>query len=140
MRDNKLKPNEYNDIERFKKEHPLGKFLTEYMTWKFAIGDVILRYRTDSDGAIVYDNVSETCQIVKKYRVVHVDSLGIPWVKQLRVRGGMGNKLYCIANMTGWSFKVDPEQLDALILGYQYDPRIEYKKMRDQNPDYGKDQ
>lgn len=135
----KLKPSETQEIEQFASQHPLGKLLSEMKHWKFSVGDVLVRFTKEDGGAQSIDMVSETCQVPKKYRVVIVDDLGVPWVKQLSVRGGMGNRLYCLATMdTGrYHFQVDPEQLEAILLGYKYDPRVEYKQMRDSNPGYG---
>jgi hypothetical protein len=134
----RLKPDELQEIERFKTHHPQGKMLAEYLNWKFQIDDVLIRYHVDSNGAKSLDMVSDDCQVPKKFRVVKIDDLGIPWVKQLSVRGGLGNKLYCLMNYAGrFSWIVDPEQIDAMLLGYRYDPRIEYKRMRDGNPEYG---
>jgi hypothetical protein len=134
----KLKPDEMKEVEHFAREHPLGKVLTEMKHWKFAVGDVLVRFVKEEGGTSV-DLVSEVCQVPKKYRVVLVDELGIPWVKQLSVRGGMGNKLYCLASVDAgrYHYQVDPEQLEAILLGYRYDPRCEYRKMREANPEYG---
>jgi hypothetical protein len=85
--------------------------------------------------------VSDVCQVPKKYRVVFIDALGVPWVKQLSVRGGLGNRMYCLATVDPgrYHYMVDPEQLEAILLGYKYDSRREYKQMRSQNPNYGRD-
>lgn len=134
-----LKPDEMIDVERFAKEHPLGRILTEMKNWKFQEGDILIRSVKDMEGHSSIDMVSTECQVPKKYRVMLIDDIGIPWVKQLSVRGGLGSKLYCLANIDAnrYKYKVDPEQLDALLLGVKYDPRIEYKRMRQDNPDYG---
>jgi hypothetical protein len=59
-------------------------------------------------------------------------------VKQLSVRGGLGNKMYCLMNyVNNYRWEVDPEQVDAILLGYRYDPRAEYRRMRDENSEYG---
>jgi len=135
----KLKPDEMKEVEQFAREHPVGKILSEMKHWKFAVGDVLVRFIREPEGGTSIDVVSETCPVPKKYRVMLVDELGIPWVKQLSVRGGLGNKLYCIANADAskYHYQVDPEQLEAIILGYKYDPRVEYKRMRENHPEYG---
>src|SRR5665213_3373457 len=95
----KLKPDEMKEVEQFAKEHPVGRILSEMKHWRFTVGDVLVRFVKEPEGGTSIDIVSDTCQVPKKYRVVIVDELGIPWVKQLSVRGGMGNKLYCLANV-----------------------------------------
>ena len=79
-------------------------------------------------------------KVPKKFKIVYVDEFNIPWVKQISVRGGLGNKLYTLLSFqpTRFKFEIDPEKLDAELLGFKYDPRAEYKRMRDSNPKYGK--
>jgi hypothetical protein len=137
----RLKPEELKDVERFAKEHPTGRLLTQMKSWGFSLGDVLVRYRKNiEDGSIELDTVNGIDNVPKKYKVVFIDDLDVPWIKQLSVRGGLGNKLYCLATLDTdtYQYKVDPEQLEAALLNYKYDPRIEYKRMRDGNPSYGK--
>ncbi len=136
----KIKPEDLRSIERFAKEHPTGRLLSEMKNWNFQVGDVLIRNLRDHDGNQSVDVVSDNCKVPKKYRVVYMDALGVPWVKQLSVRGGLGDKIYCLATVdhNKLSYQVDPEQLEASLLGYKYDPRIEYKRMRADNPNYGK--
>ena len=135
----KLKPDDTQEVEQFAKEHPTGKMLSEMKNWKFAVGDVLIRFIKEPEGGTSIDTVADTCLVPKKYRVMIIDDLGIPWVKQLSVRGGLGNKLYCLAQIDAgkYHYQVDPEQLEAILLGYKYDPRVEYRRMREQNPEYG---
>lgn len=135
----KIKPNDMASVENFAKNHPLGRLLAELKNWNFQVGDVLIREVKAYEGTKSIDMVSDTCQVPKKYRVVHIDNLGIPWVKQLSVRGGLGDKIYCLATVAAekYSYQVDPEQLEASLLGYKYDPRVEYKRMRADNPEYG---
>lgn len=135
-----LKPKDIEDINRFASTSPLAKMLKNLKTWNFSVGDVIVRYTVDSRGNKNLDLVSTRCPVPKKFRVLHIDDLGVPWVKQLSVSGGLGNKLYCLMNyIHNFQWEVDPEQIDSIILGHQYDPRAEYKRMRNSNPDYGSD-
>jgi hypothetical protein len=134
-----LKPDEMKDVERFAKEHPFGRLLAEMKNWQFQVDDILIRTFKDLDGNSSVEMVSAECQVPKKYRVMLIDDVGIPWVKQLSVRGGLGVKLYCLANVDieRYKYKVDPEQLEATLLGVKYDPRIEYKRMRKDKPEYG---
>jgi len=135
-----LKPKELEDIKSFLASNPIAQLLREFSNWSFEVGDVLVKYKILSASQTKnIENVSQACPIPKKYRIVHIDDLGIPWVKQISVRGGLGNKLYCILNYsqpnTVW--EIDPEQIEALLLGYKYDPRAEYKRMRTEDPSYG---
>lgn len=134
-----LKPTDIQDIMNFAKEHPLGKLLTEMKNWQFSVGDTLIRFKKMPDGHMQLDNVSDKCPVPKKFKVIHVDDLGLPWVRQLSVRGGLGSTLYCLANNSVelYRYQVDPEQLDSILLGTRYDPRAEYRNMRENNPNYG---
>lgn len=134
-----LKPNDLIEIQEFADNHPIGKILSEMRNWHFSVGDVLVRTKRMPDGAWIQDHVSETCPVPKKFRVIHIDELGIPWIRQLSVRGGMGTALTCLvnSNVELFKYKVDPEQLDSILLGIKYDPRSEYRRMRDSNPKYG---
>lgn len=136
----RLKPEELKEVENFAKETQLGKLLTEMKTWGFQVGDVLVRTTRTHENKHEIDMMNDASGVPKKFKVVFIDDLGIPWIKQLSVRGGLGNKMYCLANMDAHrhNYKIDPEQLDAFLLGYKYDPRIEYKRMRSDNPNYGK--
>jgi hypothetical protein len=133
-----LKTKDIEDIKKFLTQSPQAKVVREFLSWKFNVDDVLIRYSVDYEGNKTIDKVSEACPVSKKFRVLYIDELGIPWVKQLSVRGGLGNKLYCLMNYANnYTWEIDPEQIDAVLLGYKYDPRAEYKNMRNQNPQYG---
>jgi hypothetical protein len=136
-----LSPSDIKDIESFKAHHPIGRLLVEMKdAWKFAVGDVLVRYKTSPNDQEI-DLVSDACPVPKKFRVMHIDDLGVPWVKQLSVRGGLGTKLMSLVDAWGagrYRYVVDQEQIDSILLGYKYDPRIEYKRLRDEDPNYGK--
>lgn len=136
-----LSPNDLKEIEAFKAHTPTGRLLVEIRdAWKFTVGDVLVRYKMNGDSRDL-DIVSDACPVPKKFRVMYIDDLGIPWVKQLSVRGGLGIKLANLTDAWGngrYRYFVDPEQIDSILLGYRYDPRIEYRRMRNENQDYGK--
>jgi hypothetical protein len=136
-----LSPSDLKDIEAFKTHSLIGRLLVEMRdVWKYAIGDVLVRYKMTENSKDL-DLVSDVCPVPKKFRVMYIDDLGIPWIKQLSVRGGLGTKLI---NLTeAWCngryrYCVDQEQIDSILLGYKYDPRIEYRKLRNESPNYGK--
>lgn len=141
-----LKQNEKDAVEAFLKAgNRQSTLLREFVKWQgFGLNDVLIRYRITADfhtGKIQrdIDNVSNTCEVPKKFRIVYIDDIGVPWVKQLSVRGGLGNKLYCLADYSPgcYEFEVDPAYVDSILLGTSYDPRAEYRLMRKENPRYG---
>jgi len=121
------------DVKIFSTETYLGRLLVELRdVWKFSIGDVLVRQAV-YDGSSSLDLVSIACPVPKKFKVVHIDDLGMPWVKQLSVKGGFGTRFSPLAETWSYGeyrFSVDPEQIDSILLGYKYDPRIEYKQLR----------
>jgi len=121
----------------------LYKLIQEFNSWNFEVGDVLVRYSYSTVGGRTknIELVSSSCRVPKKYKIVYIDDAGIPWTKQVSVRGGYGKKIRPLTNISdGWSntVAIDPEQIDAILLGYKYDPRSEYKKMRNGDPEYGK--
>ena len=133
-----LKQKDIEDIKKFHSHSPQSRMIKEFLSWKFSVDDVLIRHTHNHNSDRSVDIVSEVCPVPKKFRVLHIDELGIPWVKQLSVRGGLGNKMYCLMNyVNNYKWEVDPEQVDALLLGYKYDPRTEYRRMRDDDPNYG---
>lgn len=136
-----LLPNDIKEIEGYKTHSPIGRLLVELRDiWKYSVGDVLVRYKMSDSGKEI-DLVSDACPVPKKFRVMHIDDLGIPWLKQLSVRGGLGTKLSPITEIWcngRYRYCVDQEQLDSILLGYKYDPRIEYRTLRNESPDYGK--
>lgn len=135
-----LKPKEISDIKRFVEHSGTAFLIREHKKWQsFKVGDVLIRTRAvlgDSDWRV--DVVSITCPVPKKFKIVHIDELGVPWIKQMSVRGGLGSKLYCLAESSQTlMYEMDPEIITATILGDKYDPRAQYKSWRDNNPQYG---
>ena len=136
-----------HDIEKiawFKEFDEKGRLFEELQTnWNFTVGDVLIRYlghRFEGEEKQV-DLISTACPVPRKYRVMHIDKFGLPWVKTLSMSGGMGATVNPLCNLWRdghYEFVVDPEQVDSIILGYQYDPRDEYRKMRQRNTQYGK--
>lgn len=136
-----LSTNDIKEIEAFKSHSPTGMLLTEIRdVWKFSVGDVLIRHKVFLDSRNI-DLVSDACPVPKKFRVMYIDDLGIPWIKQLSVRGGLGTKLSNLVEAWcngRYRYSVDPEQIDSILLGYKYDPRSEYRRLRNENPNYGK--
>jgi len=131
---NNLKTQETKTVRLFLDNHPSAKMIQNYRQWlQLKENDVLVRDRMD--GAV--DMVSEQCSVPKKFKVIHIDELGFPWVKNINVRGGLGTKLYNLSESPAFTYKVDPEQLDCLLLGGKYDPRAQYREWRKLNPKYG---
>ncbi len=134
-----LTEDDNTQISMFTDHHPTGTLLKEYHGWKFEIDNILIRRLTRFNHNRL-DLVSEQCMVPKKFRVVVIDKLGVPWVKQLSVRGGLGKRIICLAHDAGsWHYEIDPEQIEAILLGHRYDPREEYRRMRNENPGYGGD-
>jgi len=136
-----LTADNYKDIERFKANSIIGRTLSEIKyVWKYTVGDVLIRHKIETGSAEI-DLISDACPVPKKFLIMHIDDLGIPWVKRLSVRGGLGTALANLTEIWGdgkYRFSVDPEQIDSILLGYAYDPLIEYRRFKNENPSYGK--
>lgn len=132
-----LKPKERDQINQFYNTYGRGfKLFREYRNYNE--GDVLVR-RNQHSATGEYDPVSASCPIPKKFKVVCVDEFDVPWIKQIGVKGGLGKKMHTPVDQAGvWVYEIDPEMLNAQILQAEYDPREEYRKWREANPNYGK--
>lgn len=133
-----LKPDDETTIQRWHDNHHTARMLKALKSWSdLEVGEVLVR-RDVSSGNLV--EVSGTCKVPQKFKIVHIDNLGVPWIKRMSVRGGLSSKLYPMTHFEPerFTFEVDPEKIDAMLLGIKYDARLEYKRMRDSNPNYSK--
>jgi hypothetical protein len=130
------------EIKEARDTHPNSILIREWHLWQeYEVGDVLIRQKRVGYGAKVkwiIDEVSAKCPVPRKFKIVHIDELMIPWVKQVSVRGGLGNKLIPLTDTTtSYRFELDPEMEVAVLLGVEYEPRAQYKNWRQNNPDYG---
>lgn len=135
-----LTPDNEKKIKEFLLSHPNALLLREWHKWQeIRIGDVLIRQKRMGWGAHVswrHDLVSASCHIPKKFKVVHIDELDVPWLKQVSVRGGLGNRIISLADtVDSYRYEQDPEMAMAVLLGVEYAPRAQYKRWRDGNPD-----
>ncbi len=125
----KLSIKDMNKISLFTKNDPIGRLLHIMNTdWQFSVNDVLIRFP--------YTNISEPemvspiCPVPKKYRVVHIDKCGMRWIKYIKVDGSEG-ALVALSEVWQdgkWVFAIGPEQVDAIMLGIDYDPLEQYNK------------
>lgn len=131
---NQLKDLENKVVKQFLDNHPTAKMIRNYRQWlELKVNDVLIRDRMDGE----IDCVSTDCKVPKKFKVIYIDDVGFPWVKNINVRGGLGTKLYNLSESPAFSYRIDPDQLDCLLLGGRYDPRQQYRAWRSNNPTYG---
>jgi len=122
-----------------KTKRPLFKMLKLYkQALQFELNCVLIKTLNKE-----VEQVSANCPVPKKYKVVHIDDCDVRWVKVISVKGGLGANLIPLISepfefTKEVEYHIDPELLNATILGYKYDARKEYKNMRDLNPKYGK--
>jgi hypothetical protein len=131
-----------HEIREYHKNDPNAILIREWHRWQeFNEGDVIIRQKRFGYGSMVkwdIDKVSNKCPVPKKFKIVKIDDYGIPWTKQISVRGGLGSNLASLAGTTnGYRYELDPEKELAVILGVDYEPRSQYRKWRKDNPEYG---
>jgi len=135
-----VKSSDLKEIESYLTYSDTAATIREFISWNgFAVGDVLIQIDTRQEDEIV--QVSKNCPVPRKHKIVHIDELGIPWVKQVSVRGGLGKSIKPLIEISPmrYRFEIDPLRFEAEMLGFKYDPRIEYKRMRENNPCYGKD-
>lgn len=128
------------DIEALRATSPKLLIIKEYKNLLgLKIGDVLIRF-PKRDGVELKDvnTVTLTCKVPNKFKVVFIDQDGVPWLKQIQVKGGLAkNIVNPVMHAEVWSYKIDPRQTESIILDIKYDPREEYKTFRKNNPNYG---
>jgi hypothetical protein len=122
-------------IERQQKSSPIHRYAEYKAYYDFNEGDVLVKYWRYVDYQTqktikepVY--VSQFSKVPKKYMVVHKDSVGFCWIKQISVKTGetIGGAMP-IMSLNGYdrgSFEVDPEQATADLLGQDYSFKDQY--------------
>lgn len=105
---------------------------------QFVVGDIVIKmmhdYDYDKDKDFIRpETVSHVNKAARKYKVVHVDQYGVPWLKVLKANGGMGTEMICAPNISPSYFAPDPDYADHVILseeGAEFDPIEAAKKRR----------
>lgn len=118
---------------------------------KFNVGDILIAHEVD-----IYDNtktkkVVNSYGVAVKYEVVHVSDQGIPYITELSRDGKKIRPLFNIMPdyfQSTWRgdeiarpesenyecdlvFQLDPEYLDSMIIGGEYDPCVSFKYNKD---------
>ena len=136
-----LSPANEKEIKEYLLNSTTAMIIRQFHVWQnMREGDVLIRQRRYMRGPQVnwsVEEVSDRCRVPRKFKIVKIDHLGLPWVKQISVRGGMGQKLHCLVDgVSQYRYEQDPEISMAILLGVSYDPREQYKRWRQNNPTY----
>ncbi len=131
---------------RLNLEGPHAHLLREMKKWVFNVGDVVVRYHKTKDGKRgPICTVSDTNKAPKKFKVVHIDELGIPHLKIITKDGNkLSQTIMCLANQdhASFTFELDPELAECILMDNVdgYDPmaaakanRIRRKEMNEHN-------
>ena len=108
----------------------------------FQVGDVLIKY----DNRYNYDlgdyewkieKFSKKNDAPRKYKVVHRDAAGLPYVMKISMKGEYCGDLKCIAgyDLSYTKFEYDPDFIDHQILADEddnFDPQAVYKEKRDE--------
>ena len=120
-------------IEIYHKHSEHASILRMSKTWNnFQVGDVLISYYMDHNGKkSTLRHVSDKCPTPKKFQIVYKDKLGMPWLRHIRVAGGLGDKIFAMSFYhSTYVFVVDPIYIDSMLLNFKYDPRQEYKNFK----------
>ena len=143
----KIKPtltaDDKKSIAYTQKCNPIYNYLIKYEGVEFSVGDILIKWTTDYNGHKTMEQVGSYTATPRKYMVVHVDKLGIPYVKKIKADGELGIQLNCVAKFGEDTFQHDPDFVDYCLLrddGKEYDPneglgelRERKKKIRKKN-------
>lgn len=114
--------------------------LKRFKEISFEEGDFLLRYdHTWDDNVNEYkwriERFSEKNDSPRKYKVVYVDEVGIPYIQKVLFNGDMSGDARCLAgyDLDNTVFKLDPDFADHNILMEEediFDPLEVYKEKR----------
>ncbi len=121
------------------KNHPVRVYLELRSRLSFKPGDVLIKYdlnnwSTPPSKKIV--NVSDTFKVPKKFQVVFIDDLGIPYIKLISSQTGKWAESpmvpIVLQDLTCVQFDVDPLFVESIIFGTEY---VAYPSHKDHKKD-----
>ena len=129
-RTNKKAIEVYETLKRFKDiSFEEGDYLLRY--------DVIIDYGSDLEDKKIWkiERFSEANDSYRKYKVVYVDEVGLPYVQKILFNGNVSGEAKCLAGYDlDWTiFKMDPDFLDHHLLMEEedvFDPLNTYKECK----------
>ena len=125
-----------SDITRIKEYHTFSEYASVIRmaneSQEFQEGDVLVSYHRSIDGDTdTIRIISTSCPIPKKFQVVHIDSTGRRWVKQIKANGKFHAEINCLVFYHAvYRFEIDPDRIKAMLFDIEYDPRRDYKILR----------
>jgi hypothetical protein len=129
MSDVVLSPKDKLAIAEYE-DSPLMRILRRHQTQKYSIGDVLIRFKFDEDGKRSSCTVSKGNLMPRKYKVVHINDLGVSFVKYIPYSedadpesGALVSMLH--TDVQAHEFQVDPDFTDSIIFGTEYTPYSE---------------
>lgn len=114
--------------------------LKQMQEYNFIEGDILIHKTLDWTGVDVEwvtEKFSGITQAPRKYKVVHVDDVGLPYVQRIGMKGGVIGDIKCLAGYDDSSdvFIHDPDFIDHQIIADDddtFDPQEVYKENRDE--------
>lgn len=125
-------------ISKQSRDNQVHQYFDNVIPFNFKVGDYLIRKIRDWD--INYNKpkgdwrnvkIHPKSKMNKKFRVVHIDNHGVPYVKHIKVNGSLGG-IVCMASMNFQvsRFEPDPEHMEHIILDMQseFDPLQTHKE------------
>jgi hypothetical protein len=134
MSDIVLSPKDKLAIAEYE-QSPLMNILRRHQTQKYSVGDVLIRFKFDEDGKRSSCTVSKSNLMPRKYKVVHINDLGVSFVKYIPYSEDADPESGTLVSMLhtdvqAHEFQVDPEFTDSIIFGTEYTPYSEDMRKR----------
>jgi len=112
----------------------MAKYLAFLRDHVFKVGDVLIKkkkYWDDKINGFIWKIPKVQVRgSMRKFIIVHVDSVGIPYIKKLSVKGHLLEGIKSLADVDFRTeiYEKDPDYAEAIILGKEdFDP-IEYER------------
>lgn len=141
----KLKEKAYN--ARNRKADEVHEVLGRIKDLTFEEGDFLVRqdycrHRDDNWNIISEgwetEKFSHVNDSPRKYKVVYVDEVGLPYIQKVLMKGGLNGEAKCLAgfDLSHTKFIHDPDFVDHTIFNEEddrFDPQDLYKEKRDEH-------
>jgi len=109
-------------IQSIENTNAICKYMKDVKLNNFKVGDYLIGYNPwiPRDDKAKRPQTAGVVDVVKKFKVIHVNEYGVAFYKGVGLNGKMGENVKCVDHET--FLEVDPDYTESIILGHEYEP------------------